>query len=53
MKNSAENNNNDPVIAQRLISNSDDGNILPANVLSYQYPAKTVSEVEVDMVILD
>ena len=54
LKNSAENNNNDPVVGQkRPITNSDGGNNTPANVPCCQNPAKTVSDVEIDLEILN
>ena len=53
-KNSAENNNNGAVVGQkRHITNNDGGNNTPAKVPCCQNPAKTVSDVEVDLEILN
>ena len=53
-KNSAENNNNEAVVGQkRPITNNDGGNNTPAKVPCCQNPAKTVSDVEVDLEILN
>ena len=53
-KNSAENNNNGPVVGQiRPITNNDGGNNTPAKVPCCQNPAKTMSDVEVDLEILN
>ena len=54
LKNSTENNNNDPVVGQKKpITNNDGGNNTPEKVLYCQNPAKTVSDVEVDLEILN
>ena len=54
LKNSTENNNNGPTVGQkRPITNNDGGNSTPAKVLCCQNPAKTVSDVEVDLEILN
>ena len=54
-KNTTENNNNNgPVVGQkRPITNNDCGNNTPAKVSCYQNPAKTVSDVEADLEILN
>ena len=54
LKTSAENGNNGPVIGQkRPISNNDELNNVPENVLCCKYLAKTVPVVGVDVIILD
>ena len=53
-KDSAENNNNGAVVGQkRPITNNDGGNNTPAKVPCCQSPAKTMSDVEVDLEILN
>ena len=53
-KDSAENNNNGAVVGQkRPITNNDGGNNTPAKVPCCQNPAKTVSDVVVDLEILN
>ena len=53
-KNSAENNNNGAAVGQkRPITNNDGGTNTPAKVSCCQNPAKTVSDVEVDLEILN
>ena len=56
-KNNAENNNSGAVVGQtnndKPITNSDGGNSTPTKVPCCQNPAKTVSEVEVDLEILN
>ena len=54
LKNSTENINNEPVVGQkRPIPNNDGGNSTPEKVLYCQNPAKTGSDVEVDLEILN
>ena len=54
LKNSTENINNEPVVGQkRPIPNNGGGNNTPEKVLCCQNPAKTVSDVEVDLEILN
>ena len=54
LKNSTENNNNGPVVGEkRPITNNEGGNNTPAKVPCYQNPAKTVSDVEVNLEILN
>ena len=53
-KDSAENNNNGAVVGQkRPITNNDGGKNTPAKVPCCQNPAETVSDVEVDLEILN
>ena len=56
-KNNAENNNSGAVVGQtnndKPITNNDGGNNTPTKVPCCQNPAKTVSEVEVDLEILN
>ena len=52
-KNSAENNNGAVVGQKRSITNNDGGTNTPAKVSCCQNPAKTVSDTEVDLEILN
>ena len=53
-KNSTENNNNGPAVGQkRPITNKDGGSNTPVKVLCCHNPAKTVSDVKVDLEILN
>ena len=53
LKNSTKNNNGVVVSQKRTITNNDGGTNTPAKVPCCQNPAKTVSDVEVDLEILN